>query len=157
MPKKKFKDTKLGGWLSKNGPKVLDMVGDFLPPVKVITELTKNEGWNFQDKKEFELLLQDYEKEIYALEVEDRKSAREREVNLGRYDPMMIITGIIGLASFVFILYALVFLDIPESNSTLFYHLVGIVEGVTLSIIYYYYGTSKSSSDKTKILSNGTN
>ena len=29
--RKKFKDTKLGGWLSTNAPKVLDAVGDLLP------------------------------------------------------------------------------------------------------------------------------
>jgi hypothetical protein len=34
----------------------------------------------------------------------------------------------------------------------LFIHLVGLVEGAVLTIIAYYYGTSKSSSDKTKML-----
>jgi len=29
--KKKFKDTKLGKWLSEKAPKVLDAVGDLLP------------------------------------------------------------------------------------------------------------------------------
>lgn len=39
--KKKFKDTKVGGWLAKNAPKVLDTVGDVLPD-KGVLGIVKN-------------------------------------------------------------------------------------------------------------------
>jgi hypothetical protein len=38
--------------------------------------------------------------------------------------------------------WAILALEIPEANKELFYHLIGIVEGVTLSIFGYYFGTS---------------
>ena len=31
MSKKKFKDTKIGGWIKTNAPQLLDVVGDVLP------------------------------------------------------------------------------------------------------------------------------
>ena len=39
--KKKFKDTKVGGWLAKNAPKVLETVGDALPD-KGVLGIVKN-------------------------------------------------------------------------------------------------------------------
>lgn len=43
--KKKFKDTKVGGWLKSNAPDVLDTVldtaDDYFPPLKLLTNLLK--------------------------------------------------------------------------------------------------------------------
>ena len=39
--KKKFKDTKIGGWIRSNAPKVLDVVGDALPD-KGVLGIVKN-------------------------------------------------------------------------------------------------------------------
>jgi hypothetical protein len=38
--------------------------------------------------------------------------------------------------------WAILSLDIPEPNKELFYHLIGIVEGVAVSIFGYYFGNS---------------
>jgi hypothetical protein len=35
-----------------------------------------------------------------------------------------------------------VFLDIPASNKEIFIHLIGIVEGVALSIFGFFFGSS---------------
>lgn len=43
-------------------------------------------------------------------------------------------------------------MDLPDANMKLVYHIIGIVEGVALSIYGYYYGTSKSSADKNSII-----
>ena len=60
--------------------------------------------------------------ETYKQEVEDRNSARKREVEIvktGATDWMMNVTGIIGLGSFIFLIYAIVFITVPEHNSEL--------------------------------------
>jgi len=84
-------------------------------------------------------------KEMYELEVKDRESARNREVEVkkaGGKDTMMMLTGIVGLASFLFIIYAVVYEEGVLHNE-LFVHLMGMVEGVVISNIFaYYYGTS---------------
>ena len=81
----------------------------------------------------------------YKLEVEDRDSARKREIEIAktnRKDYMMQLTGIVGLLSFAFIIYAVVYVPSVTDND-LFVHLMGMVEGVVISNIFaYYYGTS---------------
>lgn len=84
--------------------------------------------------------------EIDKLVYQDRKSARQREVDIkksGGTDFMMIITGLIGLSAFAFMIYALAYLDIPKENKELFIHAIGIIEGVAISMFGYYFGSSK--------------
>ena len=82
--------------------------------------------------------------ELYELEVMDRDSARVREVKVKKYgiDWMFNATGIVGLLSFAFLVYTVVTTEVPESNKEIFIHLLGIVEGVALSIFGYYYGSA---------------
>ena len=55
---------------------------------------------------------------------------------------MMFITGLVGLASFIFTIYAVVYVPSVVEND-LFVHLMGAIEGVVISNIFsYYYGTS---------------
>jgi uncharacterized protein YacL len=84
----------------------------------------------------------------YEAEVSDRDSARKREVEVtktGKIDFLFNLTGLVGLTAFGIIVWAILALDIPESNKELFYHLIGIVEGVVLSIFGYYFGNSMKS------------
>ena len=142
---KKLKDTKVGQWLKDKAPKVLDIVGDLLPDqgaLGVIKNLIDSDpNLTSEEKAEANLML----KEMYELEVADRDSARTREVEVkkvGGQDVMMLITGLVGLASFIFMIYAVVYVDKITEND-LFVHLMGMVEGVVISNIFaYYYGTS---------------
>ena len=64
MPKKKFKDTKVGGFLSKVAPKLLNGVGDVLPDKGLLGVLknviSKDDTMPQQDKEiALELLKQD--------------------------------------------------------------------------------------------------
>lgn len=132
--KKPFNETKVGKLLAK------------VLPNEGITGILKNvldldDTLTPEDKeKAAETLLRAYE-----AEVSDRDSARKREVEVtktGKFDFLFNLTGLVGLTAFGVIVYAILLLDIPESNRELFYHLIGIVEGVTLSIFGYYFGTS---------------
>jgi hypothetical protein len=62
--RKKFKDTKVGEWLSKNAPKVLDVVGDALPD-KGVLGVIKNiidgdPDLTIEQKMEYEKLQNDF-------------------------------------------------------------------------------------------------
>ena len=139
---KKFKDSKIGQFILK---KIPNFVGGMLPEkgvLGVVKNLIDNEPeLTSQDKTQLhnELI------ELYELEVADRDSARKREVEkakAGGFDFMFNLTGVIGLGAFAFIIYAIVYLQIPESNKEVWIHLIGISEGIVLSIFGYFFGSA---------------
>ena len=140
---KKIKDTKVGQWLKEKAPGVLEVVGDLLPEggyLGVVKNLiSKDPDVTPEQEAEFEQM-------AFQLEAADRASARNREVELakatGDNDWMMIITGIVGLVSFLFTIYAVVYIENVREND-LFIHLMGMIEGVVIGNIFaYYYGAS---------------
>ena len=141
---KKLKDSKLGKLLKDKAPRILNEVGDLLPD-KGVMGVVKNlidvePALTSEEKK----MLHQQAVEFYKLEVEDRDSARKREVEImktGAKDWMMNLTGIVGLFSFLFLVYAIVFITVPEHNKELMIHTTGIVEGIVLSIVGYYFGS----------------
>jgi len=143
--KKKFKDTKVGVFLKDKAPEILETVGDLLPDAGVLG-VAKN-LIKMSDKltpEEKELLTEDLA-QMYEMEVKDRDSARTREVEIsksGKRDYLFTLTGLIGLGVFCFIVYAIAFLQIPEANKEIWIHLIGISEGVVLSIFGYYFGSA---------------
>ena len=141
MEKKKFKDTAVGKFLTRKLPELVGAVltGGPLEALKALIDDDASIGPEEKARLHNELV------EMYKAEVEDRDSARGREVEVaksGKVDWLFNITGLVGLGAFGVIVWAILALDIPESNRELFYHLIGIVEGVTLSIFGYYFGTS---------------
>jgi hypothetical protein len=147
-PRKKFRDTKIGKFLKEKSPKILDVIGDVLPDsgalgvaknlINMAEDLTQDEKDN---------LIGEINEMIEAakIEFEDRHSARNREIEIAKLhnrDFMFIATGLIGLFSFAFIVYAIAFLEVPEANKEVWIHLIGITEGVVLSIFGYYFGSS---------------
>ena len=169
--KKEFKDTKFAAFLDKVIPVLGDSAnaalkiakGDFAGAVGDVVGIFNKE--KASDKKsspevlalaqEFEMFKLDFESEMYELEVQDRNSARNRQIEMakaGGNDIMMILTGSVGLASFGGIVLAVIFMPHLEESS-LFNQLMGFVFGVAVSNIFaFYFGTSKSSQDKTKLL-----
>jgi hypothetical protein len=142
MPKKKFKDTKVGQFILKKLP---GFVGDVLPE-KGVLGVVKNIIDNDPEvSPEEKAKMHEELVELYSLEVADRDSARKREVEkakTGGFDLMFNLTGIIGLFAFAFIIYAIVYLEVPENNKEVWIHLIGICEGIVLSIFGYFYGSA---------------
>ena len=141
---KKIKDTKIGKFLSEKAPQILAVVGDVLPEqgtLGIVKNLiSKDPDLTPEEKQEIHNRLV----EFYKLEVEDRDSARQREVEMvkaGGTDWMMNFTGIVGLGGFVLLLVAIVFIEVPIHNKELMIHTTGIVEGIVLSIVGYYFGS----------------
>lgn len=143
--RKKFKDTKVGKFLGKVAPSILGVAGDLLPDAGVLgivkNLIEKDDSISPEDKA----AALDQVRSMYELEVADRDSARNREIEVkktGSKDFMMLATGLSGLASFIFIIYAVVYEPTVLEND-LFVHLMGMIEGVVISNIFaYYYGTS---------------
>ena len=142
--KKPFRDTKLGKFLLGTAPSIVETIGDVLPDkgiLGIIKNLIDKDGnMSADDKSEAHRQLV----ELYELEVMDRDSAREREVKVKKYgiDWMFNATGVVGLLSFAFLVYTVVTTEVAESNKEIFIHMIGIVEGVALSIFGYYFGSA---------------
>jgi hypothetical protein len=143
--RKKFKETKVGVFIKDKAPEILETVGDLLPDAGVLG-VVKN-LINISDKftpEEKKIITEDLA-QMYETEVRDRESARLREVEIskaGKHDYLFTLTGLIGLGVFCFIVYAIAFLQIPEANKEIWIHLIGISEGVVLSIFGYYFGSA---------------
>ena len=142
---KKIKDSKLGKLLKNKAPKILEIAGDLLPDKGVLgvvkNLIDKDEKLSSEDKK----MLHNQTLEMYELQVKDRDSARKREIEVAKvrkFDFMFTLTGLVGLGTFCFLVYAIVYITIPEHNEKTFYTLIGLCEGITLSIFSFYFGAS---------------
>ena len=151
VDKKPFKETGLGKILLGVIPGFIKGASKVLPDsgvLGVIKNLIDTDPTMTDEEK---AAAHDQLVELYKLEVEDRDSARKREaavVTAGGKDWMMSLTGIIGLAAFAFIVYTVVTTNVPESNKEIFIHMIGIVEGVALSIFGYYFGSAVKKDNK---------
>jgi len=155
-------DPKKQSYKDKNGT---SRVGDFLRKIKdvspsileVASQLTGINGLNAigdiikgdpnLTENQKDLALEELKLDIkeYEIQVADRNSARNRQVEIaksGKKDLLYNVSGFIGLGVFAFVVYSIVFLDIPSSNKEIFIHLIGIVEGVALSIFGFFFGSS---------------
>jgi hypothetical protein len=140
----KLKDSKVGKLLASKIPGALDIVGDLLPDqgaLGIVKNLINSADISEEEKQ----MLHNQVKELYELEVADRDSARKREIEVSKtrkFDLMFNLTGLTGLGAFLFIIYAIVYLDIPENNKEVWIHLIGICEGIVLSIFGYFFGSA---------------
>lgn len=135
--KKPFWETKIG--------KIIGGAKELLPNKGVLGVLKNlidsDNTLSPEEKKEAHSHLKD----LYEIEVRDRESARDREARIkeaGGKDPMMFITGMVGLIAFLYLIYIITTQDVPDSNKEIFIHLIGIVEGISLSIFGYYFGSA---------------
>ena len=143
--KKKFKDTKVGQFLKDKAPKILDTIGDVLPDKGVLGIVKNLISSSDELSPEDKAVAFDHIKDMFALEVQDRESARNREIEISKihkFDFLFYLTGLVGLGVFCFIVYAIVYLQIPDQNKEIWIHLIGISEGVVLSIFGYYFGSA---------------
>ena len=149
--KKPFKETGLGKILLGVLPGFIKGASKALPDSGVLGVIKNLIDADPDMSDEEKAQAHDQLVELYRLEVEDRDSARKREAAIataGGKDWMMSLTGIIGLAAFSFLVYTVVTTQVPESNKEIFIHMIGIVEGVALSIFGYYFGSAVKKDDK---------
>ena len=170
MPKKdkekkekvKLKDRKIFQWCKENAPELignsLEFVGD-ITGIEIVEKLGEKISGSKEltpEQKAEAMELVKLDLEAYKIEVQDRENARSREIEIakiGKTDWLMYTTGLAGLGGFGFMIYAVIYEPSMQENM-LAHQLLGMVEGVALSIFMYYFGSSKGSADKTKLLKN---
>jgi len=145
--KKKFKETALGKFVISKVPDALELVGDLLPDrgVMGVVKRLVDKTPDVQIAPEDKAAIHDKITELYALETADRDSARKREASIkkdGGFDIMFNLTGVVGLGIFTFMVYAITSMEIPHENKEIWIHLIGITEGIVLSIFGYFFGSA---------------
>lgn len=104
-------------------------------------------------EKEFVLKMKELDIKEEDLHVEDRKSARRMQERTKSYIPgslaILISSGFFGLLAF------LCFFDIPVANEKVLYVMIGALGTAWTQVGNFYYGSSKGSQDKNKILGGG--
>ncbi|MEQ8581210.1 MAG: hypothetical protein RIC30_09385 [Marinoscillum sp.] len=151
---------KLLDWAKRNAPKALDIVGD-ITGIKALNRLSDVIDKENPDQLSPEAL--GMARELKALDLEelsmrlaDVANARNREIEIaksGKSDAMMYVAGSVALGTFLLMVISIIFVEGTAANPMV-HQLMGIIEGVALTIFQYYFGSSKGSSDKTKILTN---
>lgn len=142
---KPFRDTRLGGWLKKHAPDLLDKADDFFPPLSLITAAVKSKGLGEDVMKEFDEAAAGYEENERRDWLADIANARNREIEVaktGKHDHLMFVSGYVALGAFGVMIYAVIWRPVDVGHNPLFHQLMGIIEGVALSVFGYYFGAS---------------
>lgn len=158
---KKFAETKVGQFLSKAAPGILDTVGDIFPPAKVLLALFDQEpNIPTEQRVEYEHLVKEYELNELKAYLDDVQNARAMQIaSLGQDDKfskrfVYYLAGVSVLLGFLYI-YLITFASIPVVNQRFADTILGVVITVIFGTIYgYFFGSSKGSSEKNKIFEN---
>lgn len=157
---KAFKETAVGQFLGKYAPKVLDVVGDFFPPAKIISSLIDKEEMPAPQRIELEKLLLEYEdkeRQAYLADIQSARDMQKTALNQDdKFSKRFIYWFTFGsvILGFVYI-YLITFFPIPQSSQRFADTILGVVISIIFGTIYnFFFGSSKGSTDKTKILEN---
>lgn len=133
---------------------------------KLVSAVGKAFDENFTSKEEKEKakleLLQEVNRNIEAMtkeanEIEkayllDTQNARGREAEFvkatGHVDWMQMAIGLIVMFSFIATVYFVATQPLPEGSEHLLINAMGILEGMVLAVVGYYYGSSAGSRAK---------
>lgn len=159
--KRKFRDTKFGKFLLQKIPKAAAVIADRITDVGLLGEIkgiiNTDPDVSPEVRMELTKMLNDFTIEMYRIEAEDRQNARMREVEMaktGRTDHLMYVSGYVALGAFLSMVATIIYSSVMgiEIENALFHQLMGIIEGVALTVFGYYFGTSKTT-DKNGSLS----
>jgi hypothetical protein len=92
------------------------------------------------------------EVDLEKVHSEDRDSARNREVQTKDNTPKIL--AYVVTAGFFGILSWILFKGFPKDNTEVVIYMLGSLSTAWTGVMAYYYGTTKSSADKTTILAN---
>jgi hypothetical protein len=93
-------------------------------------------------------------KDLEALAVEDRKSAREREVTVKDWTPRILGYGV--TAGFFGLLAFLIKHEVPPASRDLLNIMLGTLGSAWVSVMTYYFGSSAGSRAKDTLIANST-
>lgn len=143
---------KIRAWLKEKAPDVLESVGDVLPEKGVLGVIknivSKKSDIPPEHKLEFEKLLQDHEKEMFALEVQDKDSARNMQIeSLKQQDPFskrfIYYFSIFWSWFSALYLAGITFIEIPKENVRVVDTVLGFILGTAIAAMFsFFYGSS---------------
>lgn len=127
-------------------------------PDDILATMTANAD-SLQKAKEFELthqekileLTQSHELGMYQTEIQDRDGARKREVEVKDYTPTLLSIGI--TIGFFGILTFMLFNSPPAASRDILNIMLGSLGTAWVSVVAYYFGSSKGSDKATELLS----
>ena len=167
MAKEDFKDSKFGKFLNKAKEVVLDKGDDLAlaalqvatgKPAQGIQTVMKALGASSIPESDVLLKELEVERDIYLAELKDLQNARELQVAaLGQEDDFSKrYVYYFASALFLFsasIVIMLFFVEIPEQNQRIVDMILGVIIGTGLvSVINFFFGSSKGSKDKDRQL-----
>ncbi|MBN1340742.1 MAG: hypothetical protein JXA03_15545 [Bacteroidales bacterium] len=162
--KRKFKDTKVGQFIGKVAPDVIDTVGDFFPPVKLLKALLPEGILTPDQAVEFNAALQEYElKELHEY-LKDMQDARQMNVKIQQADQASKISKIAAyiidfviVGATILVGMMLFFKSIPQENRDIAYVVFGALLTLCGTVVNFHRGTSQGSSKKTDMMFNSNN
>jgi len=69
-----------------------------------------------------------------------------------KIDVMQFIAAMTVMSVFLMVVNALIYRVIPPENKEILIHVLGIIEGAVMTIVSFYYGSSKGSQKKDELL-----
>lgn len=159
MAKKKFNETKVGKFLKDKGGDVLNTLGDIVTGDWVgaagqIKDLISGSHDLTPEEKEVAMQLLADDLRAFEIEVDDRKDARNREIQLGASAEASWLnknTGsLIALIFTVFtcVLFVLVLTGNIKPSENITFTIVSSVTNIFMLVCGYYFGSSRSSQVK---------
>ena len=159
MAKKPFKETKVGKFLKDKGGDLLDtagslITGNWVDAAGQIKDLITGSSNLSPEEKEVALKYLEQDLEAFRIEVDDRKDARNREIQISTSPEATWLnknTGSIIALIFVLFtctLYILVLTRQLNASENITFSVVSSVTSITTLIIGYYFGSSRSSAVK---------
>lgn len=164
MAKKPFKETKLGQLLtSKGAGQLLNTVGsiatgNWIGAADQIRDMIKGSTELTEAQKELALQYFEADLEAFKLEIEDRKDARNREIQINQSDASSWLSknvaSIIALIFTVFTctLFILVLVGQIKPSDNITFSVVTSVTNIFMLIAGYYFGSSRSSQSKDRTI-----
>jgi hypothetical protein len=141
-----FIDKILGGGAIKVAEGVANIVDKFVQTKEEKAELAAK--IQAEVNRHMEAIAADATRQL-ELELKDKDSARTRETDFvkstGHIDWMMTAVGILVLLTFIGTLVMIGFRKLPEGSEHLMINAIGIIEGLVLSVVTYYFGSSAGS------------
>lgn len=147
--KKPFKDTEVGKLITSAVPEAGKIIGDVLPSggvLGVAKNLIQNAEGVSADQKDA-IMAKIEETQAYLADTQD---ARKRETTLRDSIGVWVqnTSAILVIVAFLGLLFVTVYLKVAIANKDMVNILLGALGTIVIQIFQYWFGSSKSSSDK---------
>nr|NQU93289.1 hypothetical protein [Bacteroidota bacterium] len=158
MGKKSFKDTKVGNFLSKVAPDILDVVDDVFPPAKLLTKLLEGADITPEQRTEFDLLNREYDLKEYQAHVEDRKRASEMYIvknKMADFVARNVMKWNLPLVAFLVLVNVACIIWLDKVLLAVIANVIGMIINSLLNerltIMNFFYGSSEIGEGRSKI------